>query len=231
MLELKDVELRQGSFQMAADMALDGDTKVAVIGPSGAGKSTLLMALAGFLHPAQGAIVWSGVDITKAAPKDRPFSVLFQDNNLFPHMSIMQNVGLGIRPSLRLSAAETTRIHGALEAVGLTGMGTRKPAELSGGQQSRAALARVLVQRKSMLLLDEPFAALGPALKVEMLDLVAKLCAETGAGVLMVSHDPNDAERLCDQAILVAGGRAHAPVTTMKLLNNPPAALRSYLGK
>lgn len=231
MLELKAARLQQGSFAMHAELALRPNARVAVIGPSGAGKSTLLMALAGFLTPTAGKILWNGTDLTEAMPNARPFSVLFQDNNLFPHMSVEQNVGLGIRPSLRLSSSEATKVKAALDAVGLSGMGARKPSELSGGQQSRAALARVMVQRKPMILLDEPFAALGPALKVEMLDLVAKLCNETGAGLMMVSHDPSDAERICDEAILVADGIAHALVDTGDLLANPPEALRVYLGK
>ncbi len=231
MLELRDIELRQGSFAMRANMEISPSARVAVIGPSGAGKSTLLMALAGFLAPAKGQLLWQGAEMTQAMPDKRPFSVLFQDNNLFPHMSVAQNVGLGIRPSLRLSTEEGAKVASALDAVGLSGMGARKPAELSGGQQSRAALARVMVQSKPMILLDEPFAALGPALKVEMLDLVARLCDETGAGLMMVSHDPSDAERICDQAILVADGVAHAPVQTKELLANPPEALRNYLGK
>ena len=231
MLELEEVVLKQGAFSMRADFALDPEERIAVIGPSGAGKSTLLMGLAGFLPFAHGAIYWCGAEITSLAPGERPFSVLFQDNNLFPHMTLTQNVGLGIRPSLRLTAKEQAQVEHALKAVGLEGMGARKPSALSGGQQSRAALARVLVQRKPMILLDEPFAALGPALKDEMLDLVAQLCSETGAGLMMVSHDPSDAERICGSAILVAEGGAHAPITTTELLANPPAALRAYLGQ
>ncbi|MGB7317655.1 MAG: ATP-binding cassette domain-containing protein [Planktotalea sp.] len=231
MLELSDIELQQGAFSMNADLRIEPDQRVAVIGPSGAGKSTLLMALAGFLKPARGRIRWNGVDITEEAPAKRPFSVLFQDNNLFPHMNVAQNIGLGLRPSLRLSLDELKRVEHALSSVGLGGMSGRKPSELSGGQQSRAALARVLVQSKPMILLDEPFAALGPALKIEMLDLVAQLCDETGAGVMMVSHDPSDAKRICQHAILVADARAHAPVETSKLLANPPDALRAYLGE
>jgi thiamine transport system ATP-binding protein len=231
MLELRNVQLRQGSFEMTADFSFQGQDRLAVIGPSGAGKSTLLMALAGFLMPQRGQFFWNDMDITDAMPSARPFAILFQDNNLFPHMNIAQNVGLGLRPSLRLSIDETKRVADALAAVGLADFGARKPAELSGGQQSRAALARVLVQSKPMILLDEPFAALGPALKVEMLDLVATLCTETGAGLLMVSHDPSDAEHICDQAILVAEGCAHVPVATKALLDNPPDALRAYLGK
>jgi thiamine transport system ATP-binding protein len=231
MLELRDVMMQQGAFSLRADVQLDGAKRLAVIGPSGAGKSTLLMALAGFLEPVSGQIIYGGADITNELPAKRPFSVLFQDNNLFPHMSVEQNVGLGLRPSLKLTEAERGLVNAALASVGLEEMGGRKPAELSGGQQSRAALARVLVQRKSMILLDEPFAALGPALKAEMLDLVAELCETTGAGLMMVSHDPSDAERICDQAVLVADGAVHAPVSTAELLANPPEALRIYLGK
>ena len=230
MLEVSQLDLRQGAFRMKCDFEVAPQARVAVIGPSGAGKSTLLMALAGFLPPAHGAIRWRGTDITEDAASKRPFAVLFQDNNLFPHMSIAQNVGLGLRPSLGLSQEENARVDAALVSVGLDGMGARKPSELSGGQQSRAALARVLLQNKGMVLLDEPFAALGPALKVEMLDLVAELCTRTGAGLMMVSHDPSDAERLCDQAILVADGVAHPPVGTAVLLSDPPPALRDYLG-
>ncbi len=231
MLELKNIELRQGSFALRASFRIDPAARAAVIGPSGAGKSTLLMALAGFLKPAAGQLFWNGADISSTAPNARPFSVLFQDNNLFPHMSVAQNVGLGLRPSLRLSAKDKTRVREALLSVGLLGIDDRKPAELSGGQQSRVALARVLVQRKPMLLLDEPFAALGPALKIEMLDLVAELCENLGTGLLMVSHDPEDARRICENTILVAEGLAHAPTATDELLDNPPEPLRAYLGK
>jgi len=231
MLELKNIELRQGSFTLCGSFSVDPAERAAVIGPSGAGKSTLLMALAGFLKPASGQLSWNGADITSTAPSARPFSVLFQDNNLFPHMSIAQNVGLGVRPSLRLSSEDKTRVQEALLSVGLLGMDERKPAELSGGQKSRVALARVLVQRKPMLLLDEPFAALGPALKIEMLNLVAELCEKLSAGLLMVSHDPEDARRICENTILVAEGLANAPTATAGLLDNPPEPLRAYLGK
>jgi len=152
------------------------------------------------------------------------------DNNLFPHMTAKQNVGLALRPSLRLSNTEAAKVDEALSAVGLSGLGDRKPAALSGGQQSRAALARVLLQNKPWLLLDEPFAALGPALKSEMLDLVARLCDTAGIGLLMVTHDPNDARRICETSIVVADTVAQPPQATGPLLDAPPAALRAYLG-
>ncbi len=118
----------------------------------------------------------------------------------------------------------------ALGRVGLAGFGGRRPAQLSGGQQGRVALARALLQDKPLLLLDEPFSALGPALRSGMLDLVKEIAAETGATVLLVSHEPADARRIADDILLVAEGRAAAPVPTQEILAAPPPALRAYLG-
>lgn len=230
MLILNHTIIENGSFQLSADLGVEAGQKVAVIGPSGAGKSTLVGAIAGFLPLRDGQVLWGASDISDAAPGARPVAMLFQDGNLFPHLTIAQNVGLGIRPDLKLDANQAVLVQTALTRVGLEGMGTRKPAALSGGQQSRAALARVLVQDRPLLLLDEPFAALGPALKAEMLDLVDELVRETGATLLMVSHAPEDARRIADTVILVEGGVAHPPQDMKTLLDNPPPALRAYLG-
>ncbi|MCW9043092.1 MAG: ATP-binding cassette domain-containing protein [Pseudopelagicola sp.] len=230
MLTLENVMIRQGDFTLGADLSIDAGARVAVIGPSGAGKSTLLALIAGFFAPDSGRIVWNGRDMTGDAPGARPVAMVFQDNNLFPHMTVAENVGLGLRPDLRLGPEEKARVEEALGRVGLGGYDGRKPAALSGGQQSRAALARVLVQDRPFVLLDEPFAALGPALKAEMLDLLQEVLETTGAGLLMVSHDPDDARRIAPQTILVADGRADAPMPTDALLDDPPPVLRAYLG-
>jgi thiamine transport system ATP-binding protein len=230
MLSLNKVEIAQGDFRLSAHFDMDAGQRIAVIGPSGAGKSTLVNALCGFVDVAAGEITQDGRDITTALPSERGMAMLFQDNNLFAHLSIAQNVGLGIRPALRLTQSETAQVMTALDRVALQGFAQRKPFELSGGQQSRAALARALVQSKSWMVLDEPFAALGPALRAEMLDLVAEVASETGAGLLMVTHSPEDARRIADQVIFVGDGVAHAPMETAELLNNPPLALKAYLG-
>ena len=230
MLTLESGRIVQGNFAMTADMTLHQGLKYAVIGPSGAGKSTLLSALCGFTELAQGSVIWHARDLTHAAPGARPLTMLFQDNNLFPHLTVTQNVGLGLRPDLRLTAQDKTRVAEALQRVGLEDQRDKRPGALSGGQQSRVALARVLVQARPWVLLDEPFAALGPALRNEMLDLVQDLVAETGAGLIMVTHAPEDVRRIADQVIFVADGRAEAPVPAGELLSDPPAALRAYLG-
>lgn len=230
MLELSSLVLTQGDFRLEAHLSLSEGSSVALIGPSGAGKSTLLAAIAGFLPPTEGRIRWRGQELAGLAPGKRPVAMLFQDGNLFPHLDIFRNVALGISSRGRLSEAERGRVEQALERVGLSGYGSRTPGELSGGQQSRAALARVLVQDRPLLLLDEPFAALGPALRAEMLALVAELRAETRATLLMVTHEPDDARRIADQIVLVAEGRAAPPAPMRALLDDPPPALRAYLG-
>jgi thiamine transport system ATP-binding protein len=230
MLTLDGIVYREGDFTLSADLGVPVGAKVAVIGPSGAGKSTLLGMIAGFLPPEKGRILWQGLDITALTPGQRPIAMLFQDNNLFPHLTAAQNIGLGIRADMRLGDDDHRAIDQALVRVGLEGLGGRKPGALSGGQQSRVALARVLVQRRPLILLDEPFAALGPAQRNDMLDLVVALASETGATLMMVSHEPRDAQRLGGQTILVIGGRAAPPVDTDVLLADPPEALRGYLG-
>ncbi len=231
MLTLDRLALRQGDFTLAADLRVQRGAVVAVMGPSGGGKSTLLAAIAGFLQPEQGRVLWDGQDLTRLAPGDRPISILFQDNNLFPHLSIAQNLGLGLRPSLRLGPQEWAQVEAVLERVGLGGLSARKPGALSGGQQSRAALARVLLGGRPLVLMDEPFSALGPGLKDEMLDLAAATLADTGRTLIMVTHDPADAARIAGQVIVVDDGVAAAPVATATLFANPPAGLRAYLGK
>lgn len=230
MLHLEDLVLAEGDFRLTASWSVAPGERVAVIGPSGAGKSTLLMAIAGFFMPTEGRILWQGQDLTALEPAVRPISILFQDQNLFPHLTIAQNLGLGLKSGRRLTAADAVRIGAALTRTGLSGFGDRKPAQLSGGQQGRAALARALLRARPLLLLDEPFAALGPALKSEMLALVCDVADEQGAAVLMVTHDPNDAIRLGGKTVLVANGIAHPPMVTRDLFANPPQALIDYLG-
>jgi thiamine transport system ATP-binding protein len=230
MLRLEEAMIAQGDFRMAADFTLDAGRKYAVIGPSGAGKSTLLAALCGFVPLAAGRMFWEGRDITGTPPGERPMTMLFQDNNLFPHLSVLQNVGLGLRPDLRLSAMERDRVTQALARVDLGAFAQAKPGTLSGGQQSRVALARVLVQARPLVLLDEPFAALGPSLRNEMLDLVQDTVAQTGAALVMVTHAPQDVRRIADEVIFVEGGRAHAPRPAVALMDDPPPELRAYLG-
>nr|WP_283254978.1 ATP-binding cassette domain-containing protein [Marivita sp. GX14005] len=216
---------------MTADFGIEAGARVAIIGASGSGKSTLLDVIAGFLKPRSGHVLWKDADLTDLAPARRPVSVLFQDTNLFPHLTIERNLALALNPrSGTLRKGDAARIEDALARVGLAGFAPRRPSEMSGGQQSRAALARVLLQDRPVLLLDEPFAALGPALKVDMLDMVAKVADAEALTVLLVTHDPADARRFADQTLLVENGIVGTPQPTQALLDDPPESLRTYLG-
>ncbi|MQY43855.1 ATP-binding cassette domain-containing protein [Epibacterium sp. SM1969] len=216
-------------FALAADLAVADQKVTAVIGPSGAGKSTLLHGIAGFAQQSAGRTLFAGQDISALAPDQRPVSMLFQDNNLFPHLTVLQNVALARTQRLRPARAVVDAVEAMLAQVGLQAMSGRKPAELSGGQQSRVALARALLQDRPILLLDEPFSALGPALKQEMLDLSVALAAQRT--VIMVTHDPADAKRIADEVIGVSGGQAFAPLPTEAFMEDPPTALSDYFAR
>lgn len=231
MLQLDGIEVAMDSGPLRASFELAPGARVAVVGPSGAGKSTLLDAIAGFRPLTKGRVLWHGKDIGKDAPSKRPMSILFQDGNLFPHLTVSRNLALAVRPDgWRPSTAQQADMERALSRVGLDGFGNRMPATLSGGQRSRVALARVLLQARPVLLLDEPFAALGPAMKNEMLDLVQEITTESGALVLLVTHDPKDAARFAQEIVLVENGRVENPAPTANFLNDPPEAFRTYLG-
>ena len=231
MLQLDRLTYAQQDFHLTADWSADPGSRIAIMGPSGAGKSTLLSMIAGFLAPSSGTMRWMGGNLADVPPGDRPLTILFQDQNLFPHLTIAQNLGLGLRPDLRLSPAQRDTVDDALARVGLAGLGSRRPAQLSGGQTSRSALARALLRARPILLLDEPFAALGPALRHEMLDLVREVADGTGALVLMVTHDPADALALEGKTAFVADGIVHPPVPTERLLAHPTPAVQAYLGR
>lgn len=228
MLRLEGIEVTQGGFTLTADFQLPAGI-TALLGPSGAGKSTLLNVIAGYQPVAAGRVLWQDRDITALPPADRPVSMLFQDHNLFPHLSVDANLALALTRG-RPDGAQRDQMAQALRRVGLDGFGQRKPAALSGGQQSRVALARVLLQARPLVLLDEPFAALGPALKADMLDLLAQVARERNLHVLMVSHDPRDARRIAGHAAVLAEGRVTAPAPTQDLLRAPPKPLLDYMG-
>ncbi len=154
--------------------------------------------------------------------------MVFQENNLFAHLSVEQNVGLGRSPNLKLSAKDRADIAEALSRVGLAGKEQRKPEALSGGERQRVAIARALIRQRPVLLLDEAFASLGPALRHQMLDLVRELQLETGMTVLMVTHTPEDAiylDAVLLFSTLVAFPRWGLLLNCFPRLDRRPAAL------
>jgi len=222
---------RPGGFRLAVDLAIGKGERVALIGASGSGKSTLLDLVAGFEDPASGRILFSGSDITGLPPAARPVTMLFQDDNLFAHLDAFTNVALGRSPALRLSAADRAAVADALATVGLAGKEGRLPGALSGGERQRVAIARALLRDRPLLLLDEPFASLGPALSGEMLALVAEIAGRRAMTVILVTHDPAEALAFAPRMLYLEDGRVIADGPTGDLLAAPSApGLRRYLG-
>ena len=188
MIELNQINYQYDDFKMHFNMQIASQEKVVIVGPSGAGKSTLLSLIAGFIFPSSGQIILNNQNMTQTLPGKRPVSMLFQNNNLFDHLTVEQNIALGIKPSLKLTTFEKQNIADMLAKVGLSGFNERYPNQLSGGQRQRVALARCLIQHRPILLLDEPFSALDQALRFEMLALVNHICDEFDLTLLMVSH-------------------------------------------
>ena len=157
-------------------------------------------------------------------------TTLFQEHNLFAHLTVAQNIGLGLHPGLRLSAADKDAVAWSLSEVGLTGFEERLPGQLSGGERQRVAIARCILRKRPVLMLDEAFAALGPALRREMLGLVLDLKTREQLTVLMVTHDPADAAFAADQTAFIAGGHVVASGKTAEILGSDDPAIRAYLG-
>ena len=231
MIDVENALIERGSFRLTATLSVPAGKICAIVGPSGSGKSTLLEAIAGFLPVTSGHIRVGGDQITARPPSERPVTLLFQSNNLFPHLDIERNVGLGLKPSLSLTPADKRAIADVLGEVGLADLATRRPAELSGGQRQRAALARALLRQQPALLLDEPLAALGPALRDEMLALIDASVLQRGIAVLMITHAPEEARSIAHLTALCMEGRINGARLTDQVFANPGPELAAYLGR
>ncbi|AFI87845.1 thiamine ABC transporter ATP-binding protein [Aggregatibacter actinomycetemcomitans] len=207
MIRLDNVFLADDALPMEFDLQVAAGERVAVVGPSGAGKSTLLNFIAGFVLPTRGEIWLNGENHTRSAPYERPVSMLFQENNLFPHLTVQQNLALGLKTSLKLTALEQQQLEQVADAVGLSAFLCRLPNSLSGGQKQRVALARCLLRDKPILLLDEPFSALDPELRMEMLNLIDELCRNKSLTLLLVTHQPSELAGKVDRILRVENGR------------------------
>ena len=207
MIRLDNVFLADDALPMTFDLQVAAGERIAIVGPSGAGKSTLLNLIAGFVLPTRGEVWLNGENHTRSAPYERPVSMLFQENNLFPHLTVQQNLALGLKTSLKLTALEQDQIERVADAVGLTSFLSRLPNSLSGGQKQRVALARCLLRDKSILLLDEPFSALDPELRLEMLNLIDELCHSKNLTLLLVTHQPSELMGKVDRMLRIENGR------------------------
>ncbi|NWO08287.1 MAG: ATP-binding cassette domain-containing protein [Alteromonadaceae bacterium] len=200
MLEVRELHFRYSRQTPAWNFNLSvapGEC-LAIKGASGSGKSTLLALIAGFLQPQQGDILWRERPIQGQKPWQRPVTSLFQEHNLFEHLDVLTNIGLGLHPGLKLTAQQTVTIEQALVRTGLGGFERRLPGELSGGQRQRVALIRAILRRQPLLLLDEPMTGLDPDTRAELHRMLEEE-KQQGVAMLLVSHDPEDHKALADR--------------------------------
>jgi putative spermidine/putrescine transport system ATP-binding protein len=203
-----DLEIERGEF-------------FTLLGPSGSGKTTTLRMIAGFEDPSGGAIELAGEDVSGVPPYERAVNTVFQDYALFPHMSVGENVGYGMRVAGVGRAERARRRDEALEMVRLPGYGERRPAELSGGQRQRVALARAIVNRPEVLLLDEPLGALDLKLREQMQVELKAIQGDVGITFVYVTHDQDEALTMSDRIAVFNGGRIEQVSPPVELYEHP----------
>ena len=203
MLEVRDVVVRFGDRSVLDGLSLQVDDAeiVAVLGPSGAGKSTVLRVIAGLMRPDSGVIALDGVDITDRPAHRRNIGMMFQDEQLFPHLDVAANIAFGPRMH-RWSATETkARVEELLRIVGLDGFGDRRVDRLSGGEKKRVALARSLAPRPAVLLLDEPLTGLDRDLHDRLIVELGDVLRATTTTAVLVTHDRHEAAALAGRVV------------------------------
>lgn len=205
MLKITDLKYRYKSIDDVYTYTLSVKPQeiVAILGESGSGKSTLLDLIAGFLAASGGSIELDEKELAALPVEKRPVSILFQQHNLFEHLSVQKNILLGVSRTLKSSREDVAKVQEILKEVGLEKYEHTLASSLSGGQQQRVALARVLLRREPILLLDEPFTGLDAKTRMEMLDLVQKISRENDLHTVMVTHELQDCERIADRVYLM----------------------------
>ena len=232
-LELRGVHARYAEREVLTgiDLAVEEGEVVALLGPSGSGKTTLLRIVAGLEQPSAGSVLLDGREVAGVPVHERGVGLMFQDYALFPHRDVAGNVGFGLRMAGRPAGEIRERVAEVLELVGLPGFEGRSVARLSGGEQQRVALARALAPRPRILMLDEPMGSLDRALRERLPDELAAIFRRLGLTVLYVTHDQDEALRVADRIVLLAGGRIEADGSPEALWSAPPTVFAAaFLG-
>jgi len=220
MIELKHVTYHYHQEKMQFSLSIVKQERVAILGPSGAGKSTLLSLIAGFICQDSGQIFLDGQNANSMHPSQRPIAMLFQENNLFTHLTVYQNMALGLNPSLRLTNEQKNKLTSLASKVGLINQLNRYPHQLSGGQKQRVAITRCLLQERPILLLDEPFSSLDSALRQNMLMLIDEICEKYQLTLLMVTHNMDDVLNITPRSIVIDKGHIIFDDVTKNLPKN-----------
>jgi len=223
LLEIENVTRRFGDFTAVDNVSIgiEAGEFFTLLGPSGCGKTTLLRMIAGFDLPDGGRVLLGGEDLANRAPEQRPVRTVFQSYALFPHMTVQQNVGYGLAIAKRPAAEIQSRVTEALAKVKMSAYAKSKPSKISGGQQQRIALARALVNRPRLLLLDEPLSALDANLRRQMQVELKALQREVGITFIFVTHDQEEAMVMSDRIALLRSGELEQVASPREIYNRP----------
>jgi ABC-type Fe3+/spermidine/putrescine transport system ATPase subunit len=222
-VRVEGIRKRYGAAAALHEVTLDFPAGgfTTLLGPSGCGKTTLLRIIAGFLEPDAGTVHVGGRDVGAMPPWRRRIGFVFQSYALWPHMTVHENVSYGLRLRGLARAEVASRVHGALERIGMGALGGRHPGQLSGGQQQRVSLARALVLEPDVLLLDEPLSNLDAQLRVEMRREIRRLQREVGITTIYVTHDQEEALQLSDVIAVMSQGRVEQVGTAEEVYTRP----------
>ncbi|MEC7088284.1 MAG: ATP-binding cassette domain-containing protein [Pseudomonadota bacterium] len=206
MIRLENISLKLDNFRTKFTVEIKKGEWVGIIGQSGAGKSTFLNLIAGFAQPDVGSLLINNIEMRDLPASKRSISSLFQDNNLFPHLSVYQNIAIAIKPNLKLHDNEKKKILEIIEYLNLSSKTHSSIGRLSGGERQRVALGRVMSSDKKILLLDEPFSQLDPNLRIEMLELLKKIREKKNITIIMAIHTPAEAIDFVSRFLLIKKG-------------------------
>ena len=221
MLELKDITKSFGTQRVLDGISLKLDTGriMSILGPSGGGKTTLLNIILGITDATSGRILFDGEDVTHVPMERRGFNIVFQDYALFPNLNAYENITYGLRN--RPGASSEEEIRGLIALLGLGGHLDKRIDELSGGQKQRVALARTLVMKPRLLLLDEPLSALDGVIKESIKAKIKQIVAQYGLTTVMVTHDPEEACTMSDRVLILNRGRVAQYAAPREIIEHP----------
>jgi thiamine transport system ATP-binding protein len=214
----------------SVNIAIPQGSLCALVGSSGAGKTTILQIISGFVRPQSGIVRLFGKDVTELSPSSRPVNFLFQQNNLFPHLTVEENIGLAISSKLRLKPSDRQVITDALSAVHLIGFEKRLPSTMSAGEKQRVSLARSMLRKQPVLLLDEPFSSCDPCTRRHLLDCIETLRQQQNLTVILATHQPYEIQEKADFIAFIHNHTLCEITPTQQAFSHPQDSFRKYLG-